>query len=395
MDKLPWGTRNKLTDEELYGRDKEISNMKNLLYSTEQSNAPEILFTGVRGVGKTVFLNKIKEQLNEEGYLAILIDFSTSQSYQRNNLSVTGIMKHYYKEIIKQSNKKGISLITTRLQKYFKTKNFEIKDITSFESIPVPIIVSQDDESSLTDFVLNLPQQIYEENKDKIKGVIILIDEFQIVKELNEYLNSFLWLFRGNIQNHNNVAYIITGSMSIEDPLIYDISSQNGAFGGRIITQHLTPFSKMITKNYLDEKAPYLIFDDESFERFYKCTNGIPYYINTLANQLPTNVLLTKEDIIDTFDGNIEFMIKYLINIWIKLSNKEKDIIIVLLDKPLKRKEIAERLNVSNGSLSIYFKKLLELGLINNDNGLYSIREEMLKRWLKNEYEQYEYYPYR
>ena len=78
-----------------------------------------------------------------------------------------------------------------------------------------------------------------------------------------------------------------------------------------------------------------------------------------------------------------------------KLSNKEKDIIIVLLDKPLKRKEIAERLNVSNGSLSIYFKKLLELGLINNDNGLYSIREEMLKRWLKNEYEQYEYYPYR
>ncbi|MEE3325582.1 MAG: ATP-binding protein, partial [Methanosphaera sp.] len=280
-------------------------------------------------------------------------------------------------------------------QKYFKTKNFEIKDITSFESIPVPIIVSQDDESSLTDFVLNLPQQIYEENKDKIKGVIILIDEFQIVKELNEYLNSFLWLFRGNIQNHNNVAYIITGSMSIEDPLIYDISSQNGAFGGRIITQHLTPFSKMITKNYLDEKAPYLIFNDESFERFYKCTNGIPYYINTLANQLPTNVLLTKEDIIDTFDSNIEFMIKYLINIWIKLSNKEKDIIIVLLDKPLKRKEIAERLNVSNGSLSVYFKKLLELGLINNDNGLYSIREEMLKRWLKNEYEQYEYYPYR
>ena len=76
-------------------------------------------------------------------------------------------------------------------------------------------------------------------------------------------------------------------------------------------------------------------------------------------------------------------------------SPKEKDIIIVLLDKPLKRKEIAERLNVSNGSLSIYFKKLLELGLINNDNGLYSIREEMLKRWLKNEYEQYEYYPYR
>ncbi|MBE6494742.1 MAG: ATP-binding protein [Methanosphaera stadtmanae] len=395
MKKLPWGTRNKLSDDELYGREKEISNIKSLLYSTEYANAPEILFTGVRGVGKTVFLNKIKEQLNEEGYLSILIDFSTSQSYQREHLTVTGIMKHYYKEIIKQSNKKGINLLTTRLKKYFQTKNFEIKDITTANSIQIPLIASEDDEASLMDFVLNLPQKIYEENQDKIKGVIILIDEFQIIKELNDYLNSFLWILRGHIQNHNNVAYIITGSMGMEDQLIYDIASQEGAFGGRIITQQLTPFDENTTKKYLNEKAPYLEFTQESFERFYKCTSGIPYYVNTLANLLPTNETIKKEDIIDTFDNNISYMIKYLVNIWIKLSNKEKDIIITLIDKPLKRKEISKKLETQSGSLSIYFKKLTELNLITNNNGTYLIKEEMLKRWLELEYAKNECYPYR
>ena len=37
---------------------------------------------------------------------------------------------------------------------------------------------------------------------------------------------------------------------------------------------------------------------------FYKCTNGIPYYINTLANQLPTDTLLTKEDIVEYYVEN-------------------------------------------------------------------------------------------
>lgn len=208
-------------------------------------------------------------------------------------------------------------------------------------------------------------------------------------------MNSFLWQLRGNIQNHNNVGYIITGSLSIDDQLINDIASQNGVFGGRIITQYLTPFTKKTTRDYLNEKAPYLNFDDESFERFYKCTNGIPYYINTLANQLPSDTLLTKEDIVECFDNNLYFLIKYLINTWIRLTNREKDIFITLLEKPLHRNEIGEKLNVNPALLSKYFNKLIKLGLINNDHGLYSIKELMIKRWLEVEFRNNGYYPYR
>ncbi len=40
---------------------------------------------------------------------------------------------------------------------------------------------------------MNLPQQIYEDSKENIEGVLIFIDEFQILKQLDEDVNGFLW----------------------------------------------------------------------------------------------------------------------------------------------------------------------------------------------------------
>ena len=42
------------------------------------------------------------------------------------------------------------------------------------------------------EYVLSFPEKIYNDNKNKIKGIIILIDEFQIIKELDDYKESFL-----------------------------------------------------------------------------------------------------------------------------------------------------------------------------------------------------------
>ena len=395
MAKLPWGTRQNLTDDEFYNRTRELVNIKNLLYSTSQSNPPEILFSGIRGVGKTVFLNKIKRDLDKEGYLVVLIDFSIAECYQRNNLSLNGLLKHYYNELIKECHKKGLNTITKEISKFFKTKNFKLKDITIVKDIPIPIFAGEEDINKLNDFILELPQQIYENNKDNLKGVIVMLDEFQIIKELGEYLDSFLWMLRGHIQNHNNTAYIITGSMSLHDPLLQRIAGNDGVFGGRMLTQQLTPFDKDTVKNYLKEKMPTLYFNEKSFERFYNCTNGSPYYVNTLANYLPENIELTDKIVIDTFDENLDQLLKKLLITWEKLSNREKDIFIELMDKKLKRKDLAEKMNVQSGSLSKPLNKLLNLSLIKVNNGSYEINELLLKRWLKNEFKEKGYYPYR
>ena len=93
-------------------------------------------------------------------------------------------------------------------------------------------------------------------NLDKIKGVLIFIDEFQLIRELNNYRDSFLWKLRSYIQNQRNIAYVFSGAMSMQDKLISEIASQNGAFGGRMISIHLNPFEKRNSAELFIRKSP-------------------------------------------------------------------------------------------------------------------------------------------
>jgi AAA+ ATPase superfamily predicted ATPase len=398
MSNLPWGTSKILTDEEFFNRTQEISNLTNLLNSTSENNAPDILVTGIRGVGKTVLLNKIK-QFMDKNYLVVYMDLSVSQTYQKNKMSLKGLYDFFYQKIMEEAELKGIDTIKNHINKFFKTNNFKLKEVvvaSAFDiSIPIPIIGTERDLERYRDFVFKLPQEIYQHNKSKIDGIIIIIDEFQVIKELDNYLESFLWNFRGYVTEQRNVAYVLSGSMGLQDNLISEIAGQNGAFGGRMLTININPFSKQTTQNYLKERAPELKFTQEGFERFYKSTSGIPYYINIFARQLPVNQELDENGIIDAFDNNLSFIAGHLVNEWNRLTTKEKDIIIALIDSPLKRIDLARKLNVKSGSLSDKLNKLQNLDLIRFVNGEYGISEKLLKRWLEIEYSQKGVYPYR
>lgn len=398
MSNLPWGTSKVLTDEEFFNRTQEISNLTNLLNSTSENNAPDILVTGIRGVGKTVLLNKIK-QFMDENYLVVYMDFSVSQTYQKNKMSLKGLYDFYYQKIIEEAHLKGLNTLKNHINKFFKTNNFKLKEVVvanAFDiSIPIPIIGTERDLERYRDFVFKLPQEIYNHNKSKIDGMIIIIDEFQVIKELDSYIESFLWNFRGYVTEQRNVAYVLSGSMGLQDNLISEIAGQNGAFGGRMLTININPFSKQTTQNYLSERAPELKFTQDGFERFYKCTSGVPYYINIFARQLPANQELDENKVIDAFDNNISFIVSHLINEWNRLTIKEKDIIIALIDSPLKRIDLARKLNVKSGSLSDKLNKLQNLDLIHFVGGEYEISEKLLKRWLEIEYSQKGIYPYR
>lgn len=394
MSQLPLPDKQNLTDEEFFNRTIELTNLTNLLDSTKSGNAPNLLLTGVRGVGKTVFLRKIKQEL-ENDYVVVYIDFSRAECYQKNHLSINGLMEQYYNEILKECKNRGLTTIDKKIRKYFKTNNFKIKDLKEVGGYPIPLIGSEKNSEEFINFVLNLPQQIYEEKDFSYKGILIFIDEFQIIKELDKYMESFLWKFRSFIQNQNYVSYVLSGSMSLQDELISQIASRGGVFGGRMMTFHINPFDKLTVKNYLDEKANYLIFSEDGFERFYKCTSGIPSYINLFGRLLPSNIMLDEKLIKEEFINAIPLLSTQLINIWSRLSPKEQEIIISLSDNPLKRIEIAKYVGVQSGSLSRPLNNLQNQGLIIMIEGKYQITEPMLGKWLKVEYERKGIYPYR
>ena len=394
MGQLPLPDKQNLTDEEFFNRTTELATLTNLLNSTQSGNAPDLLLTGIRGVGKTVFLRKIKQEL-ENDYLVVYIDFSRAECYQKDNLSINGLMEHYYNEILNECKRKGLTTIDKKIRKYFKTNNFKIKDVKYVGGYPIPLIGSEKNSEKFINFVLNLPQQIYEENEFCYKGILIFIDEFQIIKELNKYLESFLWKFRSFIQNQNYISYVLSGSMSLQDDLIYTIASSQGVFGGRMMTFHINPFDKVTVKNYLDEKADNLTFSKDGFERFYQCTSGIPSYINLFGRLLPNNVQLDAELIKEEFINAIPLLSTQLINIWSRLTPTEQEIVISLLNNDIKRIDIADFVGVKSGSLSRPLNNLQNQGLITMIDGKYHLTEPMLAQWLKLEYKRKGIYPYR
>ncbi|MCK9151865.1 AAA family ATPase [Methanobacterium alcaliphilum] len=394
MEDLPWGTDAELTDAQFYNREQDIQIIRTLLESTSKGSPPTIMIIGIRGVGKTVLLKKIKREL-EKDYLTSYIDLSATSGYQRGKLTEMGIIEHFYSTWLESCEKKGFSTILKKVSKFFKTKNFGLKDIVDAGGLPLPIPQSEDDYKKLSKFVLDLPQLIFDDHKDKIKGSIIIIDEFQALNDLGENLDSFLWFFRSVIQNQKNVAYIFSGSITSRDEMIEKIAGHSGAFGGRMLNIELKPFTKETVQSYLLEKLPSLNLDESGFERFYKCTQGIPFYVNTFAKLLQKDIHLNEKKVKEEFYRTLPFLAVHLINQWSRLTFHEQNIVTTLIDQPCKRKEIAEKLNITPGSLSKPLNKLQKLRLIESKNSIYHISEPILKAWLKNEYQEKGVFPFR
>ena len=393
MTSLPLGNDNDLDDTQFYNRVDEISFLSDNLELTKKGSTPTILLTGIRGVGKSALMKKLKKNLQNE-YLVVYMDLSAIDKYKKNSLTRFDFMKLFYESIIKSCSESNIITIDTKILKHFKTRNFKLDKIETINKIPIPLLKTEEDYTKFTTFVMDLPQQIYENYKKQINGVLIFMDEFQILKQLDEDVNGFLWYIRSVIQSQNHIGYIFSGSMSVKDELIADIAGQKGAFGGRILNFEITTFSFDTTKNYLKEKADYLKFTDDGFKRFYKCTKGIPYYINSFARLLPPNEELNEDKIISEFRKSLPYLLIHLTNEWYKLNNQEKRIITSLIEKPLKRIEIANKLEVTSGAIGASLKTLQNKSLIELDNKKYEIYDSIFKEWLKKEYEEKGDYPY-
>lgn len=394
MEDLAWGTDAELTDEQFYNRESDISLIKGLLKTTSTGSPPTLMIVGIRGVGKTVLLKKIKKEL-ENDYLTCYIDLSTTSGYQMGELTEMGIMEHFYTCWMEECQNKNLKTVFKKVKKYFQTKNFGLREIADAGGIPIPIPQTEDDYRKLSKFVLELPQKIYEDHSPDLKGAIMIIDEFQVLKDLGDRLDAFFWFLRSVIQSQKNVAYVFSGSINSRDAIIEKIASKDGAFGGRMLNVEIYPFTKETVRNYLNEKLSSLIFQDSGFDRFYKCTKGIPYYVNTFAKLLQKDIALDDNNVREEFQRTLPMLAVHIINQWSRLTLHEQNIITKLIDKPLKRKKIAEKLDITPGSLSKPLNKLQNLGLMASEEGVYIISEPILKAWLKKQYEERGVFPFR
>lgn len=382
-------------DKYFFNRTKDINMINTQLSTVKFDIPPQLLITGYRGVGKTFLLRKVLNDQSDD-ILTAFIDLSEIMGRQKGNLTEEKVLKALLNAIDetisqnKKSYKKWIGKITSTIKK-LELKNYDFSDNVNVFDIPIPVIT--DNYDKLSKFVMELPQKIVDSSND-ITGFIIVIDEFQLLKNVEDP-EAFFWLMRIFTQKQFNVGYVFTGSVSKTADIINMINGQEGAFGGRLIQINIEPFTFDETKRYIDEKSNNLKFTNEGFERFYNCTRGIPLYINSLSSILPNNTVCDEDIIKETLLLNIDQVAIMWIYIWGRLSQGEKDFIIYLLEhEGATRATLDKQLGYSKSSITRFIDSLSNQGIIEfSQNKKFVLADKMLQFWLKIKFETGGCYP--
>lgn len=269
-------------DNYFYNKHDDIKRIEYYLNSLELGISHSLLIRGVKGVGKTFLLQKIKNDLKNN---FLVTYFDIERFYQKNpsGLSTQTVLLTILDEMNNTvcetfGDKKKITYLLKKLAVKLNLKEFTCSDARQISKLQIP--ETKDNYSIISKFVMEYPQNVVD-NDDSIDGFIIMLDDCQYLCNLKDF-ESFFEMFGRYNHFQSNVSYVLSGSLSQTSKTIEMLKER---FKG-LIQININPFSENETELYFKDVFSEITFTDAGFKQFYKYTRGIPMYINCFYNSL-------------------------------------------------------------------------------------------------------------
>jgi hypothetical protein len=362
--------------EDFIGREEELFRLKT---AVEHSNS--IVLIAPRRYGKTSLILELKHQ-----YKANFIHIDLMHVYTKRDLALKIIDQSYkiagFRSSIEQLKNQSIDILKNIIN-HFTTLSISINDL---KIQTAQKLLNNKDDDELLEFAFHLPQIIATKLNTKI---IFIIDELGEIVKFNKS-NELLQKMRSIFQLQDKISFIFAGSLYHLLKKLF--SSSNSAFFRFATVLNIEP---MTTKDYsifLIERFQQenIKIDISHIKLIQEITNGLPYYIMKIANEIYFYAKFRNQNI-----NNISIL-KIALNIY----NNEKDFISLELLKIKGKKyfieilkQIAndnnpypalEQLGVRSQNINKIINELKDFGLVSKYEKKYYILDPFIKYYLQN-----------
>lgn len=354
--------------EYLAGRDNIINNTKTILLDLRDGGmAAHTIFYGVRGVGKTVLLNKIESIAATYNYLYEHIECDEHFDFAH---SVILTCKRFIKQMSKlESAKELINKVKAVLLSFKLTYGAEDNDVSIGVDADSLTAFETADTGDLSQDLLTLIIALGELASKCKKQICFFIDEIQNIKK-KDLTALIVSLHR---VNQLNLPIILIGAGL---PTILRISSDTKSYAERLFDfvkiTSLKP--EDATKALIEPaKKSQNRFSGEAIKYILNATGNYPFFIQQYGKIIwklsnGTGYKFTKEDVESVYNEYIEKLDDSFFSTRFNKSTKaEKNLLFSMasFDKfPCSTKELAIKMNSDQSKISPIRNNLINKGLL-------------------------------
>lgn len=364
-----------VVSDDFVGREEELFRLKN---SCENLNS--MVLIAPRRYGKTSIILELKHQ-----YKANFIHIDLMNVYTKRELALKIIDQSYkiagFNSATEQLKNQSIELLKNIIN-HFTTLSISINDL-KIETAQKLINDKSDDE--LLEFAFNLPETIA---KKLDIDIVFIVDELGEITKFNKS-DSLLQKMRSIFQLQTRVAFVFAGSQYHLMQKLF--SSSNSAFFRFATVLNILPMNQNDYKYFLIDKLAKedIVITNEYIDLIQNLTNGLPYYIMKIANEIYFYSKFKNKNI-----NNIS-----ILRIALNVYNSEKDFISMELQKIKGKKyfieilkqianknnpyPVLEQLGVRSQNINKIINELKDFGLVSKDDNQYIILDPFIEYYLK------------